>query len=77
MTKKIMDEQSEISEDFVYQMTGNVHPRDIDTIFNTLLKEDLTVAFGTINSIKTEKGLSLGVIIKDLNILVMNSDLPT
>ena len=57
-------------------MTGNVHPKDIEIIFTTLMKEDLQIAFGTINSIKQEKGLSLGVILKELTIKVMNADLP-
>lgn len=57
-------------------MTGNIHPKDIDIIFKTLLEADLVLGFGTIQSLKQEKGISMSVILKELTIKLMEADMP-
>ncbi len=78
----------EINSDFIYQMTGNLRPKDIDIMFNTLLEADLVLGFGStwllrfqltslaLQSIKQEKGISMNIILKELTIKLMQADLP-
>jgi replication factor C subunit 3/5 len=65
----------QIDSSFIYNMTGNVHPDDIKLILETLLTADLSIGFGTIQSIKQEKGIAISGLLKELTLKLMNIDM--
>ncbi|EIW79410.1 DNA replication factor [Coniophora puteana RWD-64-598 SS2] len=48
-----------IGETEVYNCTGNPHPRDIESIVNSMLSDEFTTSYQMINQMKTERGLAL------------------
>lgn len=55
-------------------MTANASPLDIESIFSLLLNEDLSKAFEKIEMIKIEKGLSMQILLKELNLILMKTE---
>ncbi|ODV75173.1 replication factor C subunit 3, partial [Cyberlindnera jadinii NRRL Y-1542] len=49
----------EITEDMIFESVGAPHPKDIETILDSILKDDWSTAVGTLNRIKQLKGLAL------------------
>ncbi|KAG2734332.1 hypothetical protein G9P44_002338 [Scheffersomyces stipitis] len=49
----------EINEDMIYECVGAPHPKDIEVVLDSILKDDWTTAYITINKYKTTKGLAL------------------
>ncbi|KAF7308443.1 AAA domain-containing protein [Mycena chlorophos] len=47
------------SETEIYNCTGNPHPKDIETICNSMLSDEFTTAYTLITKMKTERGLAL------------------
>jgi len=77
LSKQLSKLPERVDASYIYNLTGNIHPDDIDNIFNTLLTEELTTAFATINSLKVEKGISLNIILKELTLKLMEMDMPS
>lgn len=50
---------NEINEDMIYECVGAPHPQDIETILDSILKDDWSTSSITINKFKLEKGLAL------------------
>ncbi|EGW32185.1 DNA replication factor C [Spathaspora passalidarum NRRL Y-27907] len=48
-----------IDLDMIYECIGAPHPQDIETVLDSILKDDWTTAYITINKFKTTKGLAL------------------
>ncbi|KAG7664804.1 MID1 [[Candida] subhashii] len=48
-----------IDLDMIYECIGAPHPQDIETVLDSILKDDWTTAYITINKFKTVKGLAL------------------
>eukprot|EP01016_Furgasonia_blochmanni_P043330 TRINITY_DN5865_c0_g1_i9.p2 TRINITY_DN5865_c0_g1~~TRINITY_DN5865_c0_g1_i9.p2 ORF type:complete len:253 (-),score=48.68 TRINITY_DN5865_c0_g1_i9:60-818(-) len=65
-----------VTEEFIYQMTGNPPPSVLKEIMEILLNEDLIMAIQRIQILKTERGISLQTIIKELNMMLMNVSIP-
>ncbi|KAF9423040.1 hypothetical protein BGZ94_008425 [Podila epigama] len=66
-----------VNEDAVYNCTGNPHPRDIDTIVNSMLTEDFTRAYSTISLLKTMNGMALQDILTEVYNYLEVIDMPT
>lgn len=49
----------EISEEMIYESVGAPHPKDIETILDSILRDDWSTAVSTLNKIKQSKGLAL------------------
>jgi len=65
-----------IDSNFVYELTGNLHPDDIKIIIDTLMNADLQLGFATIQSIKQEKGIAIVGLLKELTLRLMDIDMP-
>ncbi|KAK6457086.1 DNA replication factor C [Scheffersomyces xylosifermentans] len=52
-------DDEEIDEDMIYECIGAPHPQDIETVLDSILKDDWTTAYITINKYKSTKGLAL------------------
>ena len=77
-----------IDGDYVYKLTANASPVDIETVVSILLNEELEKAFESlfffewkklnkfleIDMIKVEKGLSMQILIKELNLILMKME---
>lgn len=48
-----------IDEDVIYNCIGAPHPKDIDTVLNSILKDDWTTSYLTIEKFKKANGLAL------------------
>jgi len=57
--KAAIDEGSEINEDMIYESVGAPHPKDIETILDSILKDDWSTSIATLNKVKQLKGLAL------------------
>ncbi|CAM9021575.1 unnamed protein product [Wickerhamomyces anomalus] len=57
--KAAVDEGEEISEDMIYESVGAPHPKDIETILDSILKDDWSSSIATLQKIKQLKGLAL------------------
>ncbi|EGR31962.1 replication factor c subunit, putative [Ichthyophthirius multifiliis] len=66
-----------VNEEFVYKFTGNATPQDMEEILNILLTENLINAYETIRKYQVLKGISLQVILKELNMKLMYSRYPS
>lgn len=53
------DPDAEVTEDTIYECIGAPHPQDIETALESMLKDDWSTAFFTVNKIRTLKGLAL------------------
>lgn len=51
--------QDEITQDMIYESVGAPHPKDIETILDSILKDDWSSAIETMTKIKQLKGLAL------------------
>lgn len=49
----------EINEEMIYESVGAPHPRDIETILDSILKDDWSTSVATLTKIKQLKGLAL------------------
>lgn len=49
----------EIDVDMIYDCVGAPHPQDVETCLDSILKDDWTTAYLTLNKYKTIKGLAL------------------
>ncbi|KAL9656000.1 hypothetical protein ABK040_007621 [Willaertia magna] len=67
---------NQITEDNVYNCTGNPLRQDILDIINCLFNDNLNNCFIKINLIKTEKGLALQDIIRDIHTYLLKLKLP-
>lgn len=52
-------EHEMVSENTIYECIGAPHPRDIETMLESILKDDWTTANYTVNKIRQSKGLAL------------------
>ncbi|CCH44868.1 Replication factor C small subunit [Wickerhamomyces ciferrii] len=57
--KAAIDEGNEISEEMIYESVGAPHPKDIETILDSILKDDWSSSISTLTKIKQLKGLAL------------------
>ena len=53
------DEGDEIDQGMIYECVGAPHPQDIETVLDSILKDDWTTSFLTIDQYKRTKGLAL------------------
>eukprot|EP01111_Echinosteliopsis_oligospora_P019072 TRINITY_DN9036_c0_g1_i1.p1 TRINITY_DN9036_c0_g1~~TRINITY_DN9036_c0_g1_i1.p1 ORF type:complete len:382 (-),score=101.21 TRINITY_DN9036_c0_g1_i1:24-1169(-) len=60
-----------IDADAVYQCTGNPQPKDIRDIVEWLLNEDFSVAYQNILNLKTNNGLALQDIVREIHLYVV------
>jgi len=65
-----------ITEEGVYATTGNPLPADLLKIRDWMLQEDFESAYKHIVSLKTEKGLALVDIVREVHPLIMDLQLP-
>ncbi|ODV81447.1 DNA replication factor C [Suhomyces tanzawaensis NRRL Y-17324] len=49
----------EIDENMIYECIGAPHPKDVETVLDSILKDDWTTAFMTLDQYKKTKGLAL------------------
>ncbi|AET39011.1 replication factor C subunit 3 Ecym_3534 [Eremothecium cymbalariae DBVPG len=52
-------EKDQVTEDTIYECIGAPHPKDIESLMESILKDDWTTASYTVNKIKTNHGLAL------------------
>ncbi|CAR65867.1 DEHA2E22286p [Debaryomyces hansenii CBS767] len=52
-------DDDEIDQDMIYECIGAPHPQDIETALDSILKDDWTTSFLTIDQYKRTKGLAL------------------
>lgn len=60
-TKATIDnpEKEVIGDDAIYECTGAAHPRHIENALDTILKDDWSTAYFSVNKIRTNNGLAL------------------
>lgn len=51
--------EDEIDSDMIYECIGAPKPRDIETVLDSILKDDWTTGYTTLNKFKVTKGLAL------------------
>lgn len=51
--------EEEITDDTIYECCGAPRPADLETILESILKDDWTTAYYTLNKIRSAKGLAL------------------
>ncbi|KAH3667878.1 hypothetical protein WICMUC_005156 [Wickerhamomyces mucosus] len=51
--------EGEVTQDMIYESVGAPHPKDIETILDSVLKDDWSSAISTFKKIKQLKGLAL------------------
>lgn len=59
-------EREEITDDTIYECCGAPRPADLETILDSILKDDWTTAYLTLNKIRSAKGLALIDLIEGL-----------
>ncbi|GAM28959.1 hypothetical protein SAMD00019534_121350, partial [Acytostelium subglobosum LB1] len=69
------DSGQAISKDLIYKCTGQPQPADVKTIVGHLFNSDYATAYQSIVTIKTEKGLSLTDILKEVHSLIHKMEL--
>lgn len=52
-------ESEKVDEEIIYQCTGAPHPNDIETILDSMMKDDWGTTYYTVNKIRIDKGLAL------------------
>ncbi|KAG6549586.1 hypothetical protein Mapa_008968 [Marchantia paleacea] len=65
-----------VTEEAVYQCTGNPMPKDVQAICHWLLNESFTTAYKNIQEMKSNKGLALVDIVKELLAFVFEISMP-
>lgn len=65
-----------VTEEAVYQCTGNPMPKDVQAICHWLLNESFTTAYENIQEMKSNKGLALVDIVKELLAFVFEISMP-
>jgi len=50
---------TEIDDEMIYECVGAPHPQDIETVLDSILKDDWSTSSITINTFKQQKGLAL------------------
>ena len=53
------EEEQEIDSDMIYECIGAPRPKDVETVLDSILKDDWTTASITLNKYKTSLGLAL------------------
>ncbi|KAI5956576.1 RFC3 [Candida jiufengensis] len=66
-----------IDIDMIYNCIGAPHPQDIDSCLNSILKDDWTTAYMTLNKYKITKGLALIDLISGFIEILNDLDLKT
>jgi replication factor C subunit 3/5 len=66
----------EVNEDNVYTCVGHPLKSDVSNILNWMLNESFSKAYERIQTLKTQKGLSLQDILTEVHLLVHRLDLP-
>lgn len=66
----------QISEEAVYLCTGNPFPKDIEQISYWLLNEPFATSFSQISDMKTQKGLALVDITREVTMFVFKIKMP-
>ncbi|KAG5420233.1 RFC3 [Candida metapsilosis] len=57
--KAACEENETIDVEMIYNCVGAPHPQDIEAVLNSILKQDWTTAYLTLNRYKVDKGLAL------------------
>ncbi|CAM6100388.1 unnamed protein product [Calypogeia fissa] len=65
-----------VTEESVYLCTGNPMPKDVQQIANWLLNDSFTTAFENVSNMKTNKGLALVDIVKELLPFIFQISMP-
>lgn len=55
----LSDPKDEIDEDMIYECIGAPHPKDIEAVLDSILRDDWTTAYLTITKFRNTKGLAL------------------
>lgn len=55
----LSDPQDDIDEDMIYECIGAPHPKDVKSVFHSILRDDWTTAYLTISKFRNTKGLAL------------------
>ncbi|SAM09674.1 hypothetical protein [Absidia glauca] len=66
-----------VDEAAIYNCTGNPQPEHIDSILNSMLKDEYTTAYQKIERLKKENGYALQDIITDLYEKIQQAELPS
>ncbi|GMI23013.1 hypothetical protein TrCOL_g38 [Triparma columacea] len=64
-----------VNESNVYLCSGSPMPNDMETIYNSLLNDNLSTCVDKVGSMSKEKGYALQDIIKDLTTLVLATEI--
>jgi replication factor C subunit 3/5 len=64
-----------VNESNVYLCSGSPMPNDMETIYNSLLNDNLSTCVEKVGSMSKEKGYALQDIIKDLTTLVLATEI--
>eukprot|EP00043_Microstomoeca_roanoka_P022148 m.256084 g.256084 ORF g.256084 m.256084 type:complete len:328 (-) comp20892_c0_seq1:95-1078(-) len=67
---------NKVEEEGVYLCTGTPLPADIESIVETMLNESFKMAFHMINELKTNQGLALQDILRDVHEFMHRLDIP-
>ncbi|CAO3674163.1 unnamed protein product [Umbelopsis ramanniana] len=66
-----------IDDTAIYTCTGHPHPKDIQRIVDTMMNDDFTTAYSTVEKLKRENGLALQDIISELIFYFEMLEVPT
>ncbi|CUM65908.1 uncharacterized protein PRCAT00003559001 [Priceomyces carsonii] len=69
------DDDEEIDPNMIYDCIGAPHPQDIETVLDSILQDDWTTSFTTIDKFKKLKGLALVDLITGFIDILNNYDL--
>ncbi|CAK7894060.1 replication factor C subunit 3 [[Candida] anglica] len=69
------DDTLEIDQDMIYECIGAPHPQDIELALDSILKDDWTKSFLTLDQVKRSKGLALIDLISGFVEVLSNYDL--
>lgn len=67
--------KNEITEENVYECTGNPMPKDIENILGLLLNSNFKIAYDKIKEIQINKGLALNDILKGIHDLLIKMNI--
>ncbi|KAI8097771.1 P-loop containing nucleoside triphosphate hydrolase protein [Halteromyces radiatus] len=66
-----------VDETAIYNCTGNPHPGHIDSILDSMLKDEYTTAYQKVDRLKKENGYALQDIITDIYEKLQQAELPS
>ncbi|KAH7105818.1 P-loop containing nucleoside triphosphate hydrolase protein [Auriculariales sp. MPI-PUGE-AT-0066] len=64
------------SEEEVYNCTGAPHPADIETVVESMMKQDITTAYERISKLRIERGIALQDMITGIYDFIYEVDFP-